>query len=79
MDAPVGIGRKDIAFYVGKQPSKKKPCLYVRHNEEIYIIGQFNDMETARGFFDILEYVCFGNDEDKAHEIIEGWKDEKTS
>lgn len=68
-----GYRRGDIAFYVGKFPMRKKPCLWVEHGNTAYKLGQFNDEQSAKDFMAILNYVCFGNDEDKAYRIVEGY------
>ena len=69
-----GLKRNDIEFCVSRLPGRRKPCLMVEHENAAYKLGQFNDMECAEEFFAILDYVCFGNNEDKAREIIKRWK-----
>ena len=70
----MGYRRGDISFYVGKSHLRKKPCLWVEHGIRAYKVGQFNDEQTATEFMEILDYVCFGINEDKARRIIERWE-----
>lgn len=72
-----GQRRADIGFNIGKLKWRRKPVLFVEHDEKVYTVGQFKDDYTVYEFMQILEYVMFGNKEGIVREIIAGWEGEQ--
>lgn len=70
-----GIKRNDISIEtLTVLTEKNKPLLCITYKNRSYEVGQFNDLKCAEEFFNILSYVCFGNNEDKTMEIIDNYE-----
>lgn len=49
-DGELGLGTSKTMF----QPSRKKPCLYIRQNNQVYKIASFNDDEAMENFWRVM-------------------------
>ncbi len=69
-----GLKRNDISIETLKVIERKKPLLCITYKNRSYKVGQFSDLKCAEEFFNVLSYVCFGNNEDKTMEIIDNYE-----
>ena len=64
------IRRNDIEIAVSKIGGREKPYLWIQQGVNLYAVGHFRNDEAADLFTKVLDYVCFGNDEDQTREML---------
>lgn len=65
------VRRGGIELITLSLPVRKKSCLCVKQNNDIIKLGQFDNQNTEDAFWNILDYIFMGNNEDKARDSIE--------
>ena len=66
----IGIKRGDIEIRTMTIPERKKPCLFVATGNNMIKIGQFDNQETEKAFWTLIDYIALGNEEYRAKNCI---------
>ena len=67
-----GLKRNNIAIESGHLLGRKKPYLYIRCGNRINGIAQFRDEECAKHFWDVMDFLVYGNESSYLKEIMNG-------
>lgn len=66
-----GIKRNGISFSIHKLDEREKPYLWIENKDHCYLVGQLRNDKSAEMLQKVIDYVCFGNGEDKVMELFE--------
>lgn len=58
-----GVKRGNKSIYVAHFKERKRPCLVVEEGNVSEIVATFRSDEEVKKFWEYVNYVCFGNEE----------------